>query len=264
MKTMDTKVALAGYGSIDVRGREMLGGDEHEHHYWSMFSIGLGHRELTERECKMLDVFGNVSSIGDPRLWPFRATRLVAVFGDIYLATATATLFNSRGGLAQPATGRAMRQMKAMREELGDDSTLEEVKAFLTEMLERKEIISGYNVVARPTDERHDFMKPYLMENGFYEEPYLKQTLKIDQAMWELREIRPNNVSHLAAIYLDLGFEPSQGEAMMLAGWSWAVAANAVEVIDDGDYSGLKRLPDEFVTWKGKEDRISPRAPTTV
>lgn len=258
MKTMDTKVALAGYGTIDVRGRSILSGDEHAHDFWSMLSIAIGHREMTPDECEALDVMANVSCIGDPRLWPFRATRIVASFGDPYLGMAAGVAFHSGGRLSVPAGVLLMRQLQALTDEYGMEPSLDQVKEHLSARLERKEIIAGYNVVARPTDERHDFMKPWFQERGWYERGYMKLLLTVDAAMMELKGLLPNIISHWGALWLDLGFTPEQAAMMGLGATNWAMAGNIVEAAEP-EFAGLRRMPDAWVAWKGAEDRQSPR-----
>ncbi len=255
----ETKIACAGYGAIDVRGRSMLDGTQHRHDFWSMNAIAMGHRALNQEEVEVLDILCNVVVIGDPRLWPYRVQRLVGAYGDPYLTTATGLAFYSGGSLGPPSVEKCMAQLQALRAAVGPTPSLDAVREWVEGQLEKHEIIAGYNVVARPTDERNDFVMPILREMGWTRRPWFELVALLDKAMAELKSIQPNAASMISAVFHEIGLTPRQGGLMTLSFMNWAVMANADEAVDDV-YADLRRLPDEWVQWNGASPRRSPRA----
>lgn len=134
----------------------------------------------------------------------FSARVTVATLSDL-----VSGLVSAIGTLKGPLHGGANEEVMKTLLEIG---SLENVDAYITEKLERKEKVMGIgHRVYKDGDPRawilKDLSKRYAAEKGV--SVYYEMSEKIENIIWEQKALKPNVDFYSASLYYALGIEPS-------------------------------------------------------
>ena len=225
--------------------------------FWSFVSLAVGARLLGPDESGVLDTLCACVMASDPRIPPLKLTRLCAAyghdlsaFGATYVALDGARLGPSPTQPAAELLSRVRGRLKAC------PPTLEELRRALEPELEHTiGTVPGFGVPARSVDERVTAMRSLLRAHKRDHLPHWG----ILMAAQDLLGTPANVAGGVAAVLLDLGYTPAQAPLLAACLVLPAVLAHATEGAQQRP-EVLLRLPAEWVRYRGKAPRQSPRA----
>jgi hypothetical protein len=252
-----TRVARAEWGENRFRGYAVHGELRGET-LWSLLSLSVGGRRLTQDEAGVLDDVARAFLAADPRIWPLKAIRLLSSYGaqDVALGGAYVFLEGARVGLA--GVGRSAHLLWWLHEQgAGDGSPV--TRDLLAGRLQRGERLDGFGVSARPIDERLQALARDLEARRRTTGVFWMLLRQAEHAMRELRGLPANISLGVAAACLDLGFSPEQVQGIACAITLPPLLANAFEGARQAPEL-LRVLPSEHMRYVGPAPRRSPRA----
>src|SRR5262249_3146234 len=141
-------------------------------------------------------------SSADPRLWPFKVTRLASAYGRATFGVA-ATLVSGEGGMYggnRLAGAATWLHALVARGAVSDD----EVHAAL------QTGAAGFGVVYRGRDERFDALVGQVARRGRDALPAMRLALQASRVARERMNIQPHVYLAIAALGLDLGLDPAE------------------------------------------------------
>jgi len=246
-----TKVAHTGADELRFHGHkvfaELLGCVS----VGQMLMLGICGKLLDAAEISIFDDVVTVMSSADPRLWPFKVTRLASSYGTIASGVA-ATLVSSVGGMyganRLEAIARWFRNL-ATESRITDDAVLAAID----------QDRPGFGVRYRARDERYDALVTCLRAQGHDRKPFIQLCLRSVNLARERRALEPHVFMAIAALCLDLGLtdDAIAGVGAMLL--FHASLANACEGATQRP-AILRELPRSSVSYVGQVHRMSERA----
>lgn len=248
------------------------GWDEHRYFGHRVFDELTGHeslaglvglsifgRRLTADEAGMLDDAAAVNTLADPRIWPLKLTRTIAAYGRVMPALSAGVLMLD-GGRVGPYTGcEAAKVLHAFHSELAGSLEPERVQAVVERYLRQNRFIWGFGTPYREHDERLVAFRRCVERRGRDVLPYWKTMDAVARVVRSLRKEEPNIGIAVAAVALDMGLEPSANGTLSLAIMHHMFIAHAIEGSSAG-HTALRELPAEYVHYRGRAPRVSPRA----
>lgn len=254
--TIRTSVGCAAHGENLFRGHrvpELLRGG---HGFWSLMSLAVGHRALTQDEAQFVDELGVAINASDPRIWPLKSAWLVSCHGSAWAGVGALMSWLERAAVGPWAVGEAARTWPRM------ESVVERGPAAILEWChERKrtgERIPGLGVAGRTEDERLPLVTATARKFGRDSGRFYCVFDAVEQALRTSR-LRANAAGGYAACLLDLGYSPEQIGWMSQPGLTLSIVANAIEASVLGPEE-LRQLPVSAVRYVGRSARTSPRA----
>jgi len=255
-----TRVAHAGHDEHRYCGAllfEDLAGHES---YTGLLALAVTGRRVSPEVCAVLDDVSCVSTVADPRIWPFKLTRVVAEFGSTQSAIAAGNLCLEEA-LIGPSACRTVAELlsnlsRDVGERAGDRAAVE---AALLARVGREGIPPGWGVPFRDHDERLEALGVCLRRRGRTGLRYWALMERAVEALRQSRRLKPNITLGVSAAYLDLGFAPHEVVPLITALVQTVFVANAVEAARQAP-SVLRRLPDRAIDYVGKKPRASPRS----
>ncbi|HZU85315.1 MAG TPA: hypothetical protein VE987_20430 [Polyangiaceae bacterium] len=217
-------------------------------------------RRPSDEEREVLDAVAVSMNSADPRIWPLKLARLVASFGGT-LAGYGASHLSMEGPRIGPwPAGHAARELLALREAVGqrvddDAGVAREVRAFL----ERRPRVVGLGVPLRDFDERHVALSEWIRARGRDRLPYWRLHTALGAVARAERGVGTNIVLGVAAVLLDLGYEPDQISAVTTFLNQSVFAANSFEAARQHDAT-MQDVGEAHVAYAGPPRRRSPRA----
>lgn len=162
--------------------------------------------ELSDGQAAMLDEFGTLNLLVDPRVWPMAATRRVAARGGGYTAAVVtgAAMMGSPVLAGEAAAECARFLMRARQAELDGTSP----EALIAATLARHERVMGFGRPVVGPDERVPHTERLLARHGRAELPYVRLLRALDAAMLAQKGLGSTAAAWSAAILLDLGLSP--------------------------------------------------------
>jgi len=235
----------------DLTGKESLT-------YLMALSI-LG-RELPRHCYPVLDDAACALTLADPRIWPLKLTRLIASYGSIVPATAAGLLIEERARVGPWTCAKAAEELSWFEARIASGPNEPAhvgsvVKAYLAE----HSFVWGFGTPFRPRDERLIAFRRCIADRGKSDGRYWRVLELVAREIRETRGTEPNIAIGIAAAFLDMGMTPQQIGAMTTVLMQHMFFAHAVEGAGDSGHS-LRLLPDECVSYIGREPRTSPRA----
>jgi hypothetical protein len=252
-----TNAGWAGYGDNYFRGyslRDELFPNEPS---WSAMSLAVGHRRLSESECRYLDALALAIYAPDPRIWPVKMVWLCSSYGSAHAGLAAAHLFVEGTSMGPGTAAKSARVWRELATLDGHELALE---AWFRERRAAGELIAGFGVPGRSEDERVVLIQRAAELHGMSQGVHLRTLAAVQQALGGQGRLRPNAIGAVAAAIADLGFTDAQVEmcvfhALTVPLWGHAVAAAGDET--------LRQLPRACTEYAGRAPRASTRSLTT-
>ena len=219
------------------------------------FSVKGGGELLSPEASALLDDIAVTISASDPRIWPYKITRLASAFGSL------AGLMAGQLGWQQARYCGPWRLQDAAAALLQLDAALEgdrqpaQVETALSQYLSCHS--AGFEVPGREVDETIPAIEACIQarqRDGLH----FWQTFLVLRDAAKKIPIEPDRTLALAAALLDLGFTPEEMFPLVSTLNQAAFVANAVEASREPQ-SILQRLPTRFISYAGKPPRISPK-----
>ncbi len=256
MIPIETRVAHTGTDELRLHGRRVFAELLGHASIGQMLVLGISGRLLDEQEIGVIDDLVTAMSSADPRLWPFKLTRLAASYGVASYGVA-ATLIGSEGGLygtnrlASAARWLVELERRTKTTDMTDD-------ALLVILDEGGAAAAGFGVLYRARDERFAALVNRLRERDRHERPYTKLCLHAARVARERRQMEAHVSLVVAAVCLDVGMSVDAIAGFWALILTHCALANAVEGATQAP-DVLQRLPLVAVTYRGAEPRTSPR-----
>jgi hypothetical protein len=224
--------------------------------YTGLVALAVTGRRFSAEECAVLDDVACVSSVADPRIWPFKLTRIVAEFGSIQSAVAAGNLCLEEALIGPGPCQAVARLLSDLAREFGHD--VSRAAAALPDRVQEG-IPPGWGVPFRRQDERFEALRRCMQVRGRVELVHWRLAEAAIDVLRRTRGIEPNITLGVTAAYLDLGIAPSDVVPLVTALVQTVFVANAVEAARQAP-SILRRLPDHVISYVGRKPRASPRS----
>ena len=250
-----------------------MGWDEHRYFGRAVFEDITGKESLTylmalsilgrelPRDCyPVLDDAACALTLADPRIWPLKLTRLVASYGSTVPAMAAGLLIEERARVGPWTCAKAAEILSSFEARIGSrTSEPAHVRSVVKAYLAEHGFVWGFGTPFRARDERLIAFRACITRRGKSEGRYGRTLGLIEDEIREARGTDPNIAMAIAAAFLDMGMTPHEIGAMTTFLMQHMFFAHAVEGAGDSGRV-LRLLPDECVSYIGREPRTSPRA----
>jgi hypothetical protein len=256
VKPIETRVAHTGTEELRFHGRrvfaELLGRTS----LGQMLVLGISGRLLSEDEIGIIDDLITVMTSADPRLWPFKLTRLAASYGTAAYGVAV-TLIGSEGGMyGTNRLATAARWLVDLERRTNTTSPTDE--ALLAILDEGGDAAAGFGVLYRARDERFTALVKRLVERERNDMPFTRVCLQVARVARERRQLEAHVSLAVAAVCLDVGMSVEAVAGFWALILAHCALANAVEGASQAP-AVLRELPLESVSYRGAGPRTSPR-----
>lgn len=192
-------------GDHEVRGKRLFGELTGKKSFLQVAALAVAGLELSDADAQLIEHFGVISQVADPRIWPLavvrRATESKRPFAARVLA-GTATMLNPYMA-AQPISGfvGVLERIEAARAQ-GTSLT-----AWLDETLATGERLPGVGrPVIKGVDERIPPMLETAEQHGRLDGPSVQLARELERELIERKGIQLNAGGMFAAIMRDMGF----------------------------------------------------------
>ena len=255
---VDTRVAHAGFDEHRFQGHgvfgELAGGTSTA----GMFALALTGRVLSSEDCAMIDDFVACATMADPRIWPLKVTRTLAAYGKSMPAFAAGNLATDEAAVGPASVEVAMHQLRELVR-LTDGAVQDPaaVRRAFAELRQMTPQLAGFGVPFRARDERVEAVCARVRARGRDQRTHwaLLETLRACLREGE-KKLELNMASAIAAIALDLGFEPEIGALFGSVLVAPCFLAHAREGALQSS-SALRILPIDRVEYVGRSRRSS-------
>lgn len=246
-----TRVAHTAGDELRFRGKRVFGELLGHVTTGQMIALGIAGKLLDAADAAILDDIITAMSSADPRLWPFKVTRLASSHGVAAYGVA-ATLVAGEGGMY--GTNRLLDTVCWLRELAAHADLDDEAIALALQRGAR-----GFGVLYRHRDERFEALMRQVAQRGRDERPFVRLAMRAVHVARERLQLEPHAFLAVAALGLDLGFDDRAVAMLGLLLLFHDALANATEGAAQAP-PALQRLPDDVVEYRGKVPRDSPRA----
>ena len=250
-----------------------MGWDEHRYFGRAVFEELTGKESLTylmalsilgrelPRDCyPVLDDAACALTLADPRIWPLKLTRLVASYGSTVPAVAAGLLIEEQARVGPWTCATAAELLSTFEVRIASGgSEPAHVKGVVKAYLAEHSFVWGFGTPFRAKDERLVAFGRCIAHRGRAEGRYWRTLGLVADEIREARGTEPNIGMGISAAFLDMGMTPHEVGAMTTALMQHMFFAHAVEGAGDSGHV-LRLLPDECVSYIGREPRTSPRA----
>jgi hypothetical protein len=228
--------------------------------FTGLMALSILGRRLSDEDVAVLDDMAGVLTLADPRIWPLKATRLVASYGATIPAVAAGLLIEE-GARIGPSTGaRAAEVLGEFHRRIdGRVDDRAHVEAVVGEYLAEHSFVWGFGTPYRSRDERLIAFRECMHRRGRDVLPHYRTMEAVTEVVRATRSSEPNIGVAVAAVSLDIGLTPAEVGAISAALMLHMFFGHAVEEASS-QTTLLRRLPDEYVRYTGRKDRTSPRA----
>jgi hypothetical protein len=251
MDAIITRVAHTGADELRFHGRRVFGELLGKTTTGQMLMLGISGVTLDEQQMAVIDEIVTAMSSADPRLWPFKVTRLASSHGNVAYGVG-ATLVAGEGGmygsnrLAQTAEW-LQRAVSGTDVDAVSDDAIEQLIG---------QPGAGFGVLYRARDERFEAL---MRKRG---ESMGAHTRFCGRAARVARE-RKNTEAHVylavAALCLDIGLTVEAIAGFGIVFLFHDALANAIEGARQAP-PVLRELPDAVVDYRGPTSRQSERS----
>jgi hypothetical protein len=250
---LTTRVGHTGADELRFHGRKVFAELLGRTTVGQMIAMGLTGRLLAADDVAIIDDIITAMTSTDPRLWPFKVTRLASSYGNGAYGVA-ATLIAGEGGMY--GTNRlesAARWLVDLGDHGGTPITDDAIAAALDGTG------SGFGVLYRTRDERFEALISQIAKRGRHDRPFTALCLRAVRIARERKQQELHVSLAVAALCLDLGLTPYQTGMFGLVYMFHDALANATEGALQRP-AILQQLPREALQYRGCEARRSPRA----
>ena len=261
-KPIVTRVARCGVRDSRFFGWSVFDDLLGKESFLGLLALGLTGRRFSDAEVALLDDLAVVLTAADPRIWVLKAARLLASLGDP-LAGALGgqlCLVGARvGGAPVVAAGHLLVELKSV---VNSAFPAQENVAHVVAAINGREWIAGFGVPYREHDQRVDALARRARDLGRDTGHHFRLVAPLVEAVRTIKPgLSPNASLPIAALCLDLGFEPRHMGSLVAAMLFLPTIANTFEESELMSPS-LRELPGESVDYAGPPPRRSPRART--
>lgn len=259
--TLRTNVAHAGFDDHAFCGHRVFEQLAGRTSTAGIFALALTGRRLSQEDCAVIDDLIVCATMADPRIWPLKVARILGSYGGSLPGLAAGHLAMDGAIVGPSATGAAARQLLALRRQAdGRVDDLDAVQRALQLLREHTPRPVGFGVPFRPRDERLEALRRCMVARQRQHGPYwtlLESVIAISRR--GAKKFEPNYMSAIAAVGLDLGFEPELVATLGVIVVSPCFHANVREATRE-PAAALRKLPESAVEYMGVARRTSPRA----
>lgn len=244
-----TRVAFVGTDELRFQGHRVFAELLGKTTFAQALLLGISGRLLDAEEILVIDDIATAMSSADPRMWPFKITRLGAAFGSASVGVA-ASMIGAEGGIfganrMRDAAGW-LTELHA-RGELSDDELDHELVRGM----------KAFGVLYRNRDERFAALMQQATRRGRHTHAYARLCLRVTA----LARVRHGFEAHVflgvAALALDLGLGLDAVTALATVLLFHDSLANGVEGAGQAP-AVLRRLPVDRIAYTGPAPRESP------
>jgi hypothetical protein len=208
----------------------------------------------------VLDDAACALTLADPRIWPLKLTRLIASYGSTVPAAAAGLLIEEQARVGPWACAKAAELLSTFEARIASRTNdPAHVRSVVKRYLVEHRFVWGFGTPFRARDERLVAFGGCIARRGRRDARYWHALELVADEIREARGTEPNIGMGIAAAFLDMGMTPSEVGAMATALMQHMFFAHAVEGASDSGHA-LRLLPDECVSYIGREPRTSPRA----
>jgi hypothetical protein len=221
--------------------------------YSQIVMLGITGKRFVGDELATIDDILVAMSSADPRLWPFKVTRLAASYGTGAFGVG-ATFVGSQGGifgtnrLESAARWLVTLQQRAGGGEIGD----EQILALLDEGAQ------SFGVLYRARDERFEALMRQVEKRGRHDLPFTRMCRRAVQVARQRRGLEVHVYLGIAALCLDLGLSTHEVSMFGLVVLFHNALANATEGAAQRT-EALRELPIDRLEYRGQPPRRSAR-----
>jgi hypothetical protein len=226
-----------------------------------LLALSILGRRVSIEERDVLDDAAAALTLADPRIWPLKLTRVVAAYGGSIAALAAGVVMQTRARIGPWAVLEGARALKELHDALAGSPDPERVRYVVQDHLASHGFVWGFGTPFRPRDERLIAFRVRMCARGRDRMPYWTTMDAITVVLREARHVEPNVGIALAAVLLDMGLTVDQIGALVVGLTQHMFFAHAVEGATST--GPLRKMPDEYVTYRGTGPRESPRAQRT-
>jgi hypothetical protein len=257
---LPTRVGHAAWGENflfgHAVGRELVGSET----YTGLVALAVRGQRPTAEECAVLDDIAAAMIAADPRIWPLKLIRVISSYGSTLPALAASKLCVERAMIGHWTSGAAADRLVALLDAVaGDVDDAGAVGREVERALAAGERWTGFGVPFREQDERFLALRRALERRDRAKLPFFRLSETLASVMLELKGLRPNIGTGVAAACLDLGYAPREIEVLALALGQTDYLANAVEGAAQMP-EVLRVLPREVIRYVGPGPRESARS----
>ncbi len=259
MNPVVTQVAHAGSGEHMFMGhrvlRDLLGAES----LTGLFALSVLGRRVTREEQRLLDGLAVAVTAADPRIWPLKASRLVASYGDVLAGRAAGQLAMMGTYLGPRIIEHAAAHLHALSAALEGAATPEEEDDILRVHAASTRRLAGWGVPFRAEDERLRALCTFVAAVGRDRLPHWRAQERLAAFLLRDRGLPANVGSGVAAALLDIGCSPSQAGVLGTLIHTQDFDANVYEAAKQRAPQ-MQRLPVSCIEYVGVAPRTSPRA----
>jgi hypothetical protein len=247
---IETRVGHTGAQELRFRGHrvfgELLGRTTAE----QMLMCGITGRILDADDMLVIDDILTAMSSADPRLWPFKITRLAAAHGNAAIAMG-ATFVASQGSIF--GVNRFEQIANVLTDLRSRNLNDEELLAVL------KQGTVGFGILYGRYDVRFDALVGQVVKRGRDQRPHMRVALQAVRIARAQLNTEPHVFVAIAALCLDMGMSPSEVGVLGMLPLFHDALPNAAEGAEQHPAS-LQELPSTAVQYVGRAPRVSDKA----
>lgn len=214
-----------------------------------MLALAITGRLLSTAEAMLIDDMMTAMASADPRLWPFKLTRLASAHGNATYGVG-ATIVASQGALFGPT--RFEEISTVLTELAAHTSTDEEIEAFL------RQGRVGFGILYGRYDVRFDALMGQLEKRG-HAGAFVDLVRRAVHVARTRLNVEPHVFVAIVALGLDLQMSAKQIGALGMLPLVLDALPNAVEGAQQAPIA-LQCLPPSVVQYVGPKPRTSERA----
>jgi hypothetical protein len=252
VEPIETRVGHTGADELRFRGHRVFGELLGHVTVGQMLILGATGRLLDPDDIAIVDDIVVAMSSADPRLWPFKVTRLGTTFGTAGYGVA-ATLVSAEGGMYGPGRLFASASWLVALDREITEAPSDEV---IAKALDRGG--HGFGVLYRTRDERYEALMRQVELRRRHELRFARLCRETVRVARSTKNLEPHVFFAIAALGLDLGLSPHAVTTLATIVLFHDAMPNALEGALQRPVS-LQRLPASVVEYRGEAARRSPR-----
>lgn len=258
--TQKTRSGHWGWDEHRYFGHRVFGELTGKQSLTGIVALSVLRRRLPPEDVAVLDDMAGVVTLADPRIWPLKLTRLIASYG-VAIPAVAAGLLMEEGARIGPSTGVGAAEVLMQFHEriAGRVDDRAHVRAVVSEYLAEHSFVWGFGTPYRSRDERYVAFRQCLQRRGRDQRPYFRTMEAVAEVVRAERKAEPNIGAAVAAMSLDMGLSPSEVGVLSAVMMQHMFFGHAVEEAS-APSALLAKLPDDYVRYRGRKARTSPRA----
>lgn len=249
-----TRVGHTGLDELRFRGHCVFGDLLGNTTAMQMLVCGVTGRILDEEDMSVFDDILTSMSSADPRLWPFKITRIACAHGSAAVGMG-ATFVASQGAIfGVNRFEEIARVLLELHRRVNDESLDDEA---LLAILEQGTV--GFGILYGRHDARFDALVRQAIERGRDTRSFMRVALRSVQIARTRLQLEPHVFVAIAALCLDMNMSPYEVGVLGMLPLFHDALANATEGAEQQP-AMLRSLQPDRVRYVGRGKRVSQRA----